>query len=87
VTYLVDANVLSEPTKPVPSMIAATALQHDLTVAMRNNRDFNKLGVKILTPSRDHANPRFISLPSTFVVSSHEANTKRRMSRPSTKEQ
>ena len=49
-TYLVDANVLSEPTKPVPSMIAATALQHDLTVAVRNNRDFNKLGVKILNP-------------------------------------
>lgn len=48
--YLVDANVLSEPTKPVPSMIAATALQHDLTVAMRNNREFNKTDVQVLNP-------------------------------------
>jgi len=32
------------------SMIAATALQHDLTVATRNTRDFNKTGVKVLDP-------------------------------------
>jgi predicted nucleic acid-binding protein len=32
------------------SMIAATALQHDLIVATRNTRDFQKTGVKILNP-------------------------------------
>jgi toxin FitB len=31
-------------------MIAATALQHDLTVATRNIRDFQKTGVKTLNP-------------------------------------
>lgn len=31
-------------------MIAATALQHDLTVATRNTRDFEKTGVKTLNP-------------------------------------
>ena len=32
------------------SMIAATALAHDLTVATRNSRDFSKTGVKIVNP-------------------------------------
>ena len=32
------------------SMIAATALQHDLSVATRNTRDFNKTGVQVLNP-------------------------------------
>ena len=32
------------------SMIAATALQHDLIVATRNTRDFNKTGVQVLNP-------------------------------------
>jgi len=32
------------------SMIAATALQHDFTVATRNMRDFNKAGVQVLNP-------------------------------------
>ena len=31
-------------------MIAATALQHELTVATRNTRDFEKTGVKTLNP-------------------------------------
>ena len=31
-------------------MIAATALQHDLTIATRNTRDFKKAGVKVLNP-------------------------------------
>ena len=31
-------------------MIAATALQHDLTIATRNTRDFKKMGVKTLNP-------------------------------------
>ena len=44
-TYLVDANVLSEP-----SLIAATALVHGLTVVTRNARDFKKTGVKVVDP-------------------------------------
>jgi len=31
-------------------MIAATALEHDLTVATRNTRDFQKTGVKTFNP-------------------------------------
>jgi toxin FitB len=31
-------------------MIAATALQHDLTIATRNTADFKKAGVKLLDP-------------------------------------
>jgi toxin FitB len=32
------------------SMIAATALRHDLTVATRNGRDFGKAGVNVVDP-------------------------------------
>ena len=32
------------------SMIAATALHHDLTVATRNTRDFRKTGAKVIDP-------------------------------------
>jgi predicted nucleic acid-binding protein len=32
------------------SMIAATALQHDLTLATRNTRDFTRAGVKVVNP-------------------------------------
>ena len=38
---------------PVPvldGMIAATALEHDLTVATRNVRDFKQTGVKVIDP-------------------------------------
>jgi predicted nucleic acid-binding protein len=31
-------------------MIAATALEHDLTVATRNTRDFRKAGVRVFDP-------------------------------------
>src|SRR3990172_145228 len=31
-------------------MVAATALQHNLTVATRNRRDFGKAGVKVVDP-------------------------------------
>jgi len=31
-------------------MIAATALQHDLTIATRNTRDFKKAGLKVVDP-------------------------------------
>ena len=74
-TYLVDANVLSEPTKPAPNnkvidWLAANEgnLVVDSIVATRNTRDFNKTHVQVLTPSRDGANRRFISLPSTLVT-------------------
>ncbi len=39
-----------EPLPIVDGMIAATALQHDLTVATRNTRDFRKTGVKVCNP-------------------------------------
>jgi predicted nucleic acid-binding protein len=32
------------------SMIAATALQHDLTVVTRNTRDFRRAGVRVFDP-------------------------------------
>ena len=32
------------------SMIAATALEHDLTIATRNTRDFKQTGVKTVNP-------------------------------------
>lgn len=34
------------------SMIAATALEHDLTVATRNTNDFLRAGVKLVNPFR-----------------------------------
>jgi toxin FitB len=34
------------------SLIAATALVHDLTVATRNDADFEKAGVRIINPFR-----------------------------------
>src|SRR5689334_22200156 len=40
-----------EETVPLlDGMIAATALEHDLTVATRNTRDFQKTGVKTFNP-------------------------------------
>jgi predicted nucleic acid-binding protein len=70
VTFLVDANVLSEATKPAPepklrasgrampfkdSLIAATALVHGLTVATRNVHDFQQAGVKVFNPFKELA--------------------------------
>jgi predicted nucleic acid-binding protein len=39
------------PTGLLDSMIASTALQHELTVATRNTRDFKKAGVNVLDPA------------------------------------
>lgn len=47
---LVDLKRRGETVPVLDGMIAATALQHDLTVATRNTRDFKKTGVKTLNP-------------------------------------
>jgi toxin FitB len=36
------------------SLIAATALEHDLTVVTRNVSDFSAAGVKVINPFEDH---------------------------------
>jgi toxin FitB len=47
---VVNLKRTGEPLPLLDGMIAATALQHDLTVATRNTRDFRKTGVKVLNP-------------------------------------
>ncbi len=59
-TYLVDVNVLSEPTKPAPDAKVVGWLSanegdfvvdsHGLTVATRNRCDFQHAGVKVFDP-------------------------------------
>lgn len=67
--FLLDTNITSEliRTRPEPrvekwvgaplntadGMIAATAVEHDLTVVTRNVRDFAGLGVQIFNPWED----------------------------------
>jgi len=50
VTLVVELKRKGETVPLLDGMIAATALQHDLTVATRNTRDFQKTGVKTLNP-------------------------------------
>lgn len=47
---VVDLKQKGETMPLLDGMIAATALQHDLTIATRNTRDFEKAGVKALNP-------------------------------------
>lgn len=47
---VVDLKRRGETVPLLDGMIAATALQHDLIVATRNTRDFQKTGVKTLDP-------------------------------------
>jgi len=47
---VVDLKQKGDKLPLLDSMIAATALQHDLSVATRNTRDFNKTGVQVLNP-------------------------------------
>jgi toxin FitB len=47
---VVDLKQKGDKLPLLDSMIAATALQHDLTVATRNTRDFNKTAVRVLNP-------------------------------------
>ena len=47
---VVDLKQTGETMPLLDGMIAATALQHDLTIATRNTRDFKKAGVKVFDP-------------------------------------
>ena len=47
---VVDLKQKGDTMPLLDGMIAATALQHDLTIATRNTRDFKKAGVKALNP-------------------------------------
>lgn len=47
---VVELKRKGETVPVLDGMIAATALQHDLTVATRNTRDFQKTGVKTFNP-------------------------------------
>lgn len=47
---VVDLKQKGETMPLLDGMIAATALQHDLTMATRNTRDFKKAGVGVLNP-------------------------------------
>lgn len=47
---VVDVKQKGETMPLLDGMIAATALQHDLTIATRNLRDFEKAGLRPLNP-------------------------------------
>lgn len=47
--YLADTNILSELRK-IDSLLAATALEHNLILVTRNVRDVERSGVKLLNP-------------------------------------
>ena len=49
-SLVVELKRKGETVPLLDGMIAATALQHDLIVATRNTRDFQKTGVKTLNP-------------------------------------
>lgn len=50
VTLIVDLKRKGTSLPLLDGMIAATALEHDLTLATRNTRDFKKTGVKTVNP-------------------------------------
>jgi toxin FitB len=41
----------------VDGLLAATALEHDLTLVTRNEADFDGLGIRVLNPFRSPASP------------------------------
>jgi toxin FitB len=42
------------PLSTADGMIAATALEHDLTIVTRNVKDFERLGVAVFSPWTAH---------------------------------
>ena len=50
-TVLPASKLKGSPLKVADGFIAATALEHDLTVVTRNVRDFEGLGVEVFNPS------------------------------------
>ncbi|NQX02912.1 hypothetical protein HQ447_19820 [bacterium] len=38
-------------------LLAATALEHDLTLVTRNEADFDGVGIRVLNPFRSPASP------------------------------
>ncbi len=47
---VVDLRRKGQAVPLLDGMIAATALEHELTIATRNTRDFKKAGVKVFDP-------------------------------------
>ena len=51
VTSTINPGLIHPRSRPLKdSLIAATALVHDLTVVTRNIRDFEPMGVRLLNP-------------------------------------
>lgn len=55
------------------SLIAATAIVHGLTVATRNVKDFEPMGVPVINPWRGHPVPR--DVPAARGAASSDAQT------------
>lgn len=55
-SLVVELKRKGEAVPLLDGMIAATALQHELIIATRNTRDFQKTGVKTLNPFDDADN-------------------------------
>jgi predicted nucleic acid-binding protein len=49
-SLVAQASRIGRPVPTVDSLIAATAIQRDLTIVTRNVRDFDQLGVELLNP-------------------------------------
>jgi predicted nucleic acid-binding protein len=48
--WTANASLKGMPLNTADGMIAATAIEHDLTVVTRNVKDFVGLGVKVFNP-------------------------------------
>ncbi len=45
-----ESNKMAHPCPAIDTLLASTALVHDLTVVTRNERDFARTGVEIINP-------------------------------------